>query len=108
MLLFVFSSRGFPRFLPPLALALAFAILPASLNADTHPFSRKPNVGGCYCGCTSKSGKMSACTKMCDLPRYAARWWATTCAKPHMQPAPENHDAGPRYSHPGRAERASR
>jgi hypothetical protein len=45
---------------------------------------------------------------MCDLPRYAARWWATTCAKPHMQPAPENHDAGPRYSHPGRAERASK
>jgi hypothetical protein len=91
-------------------LAFAFAALAASfsLKADTPASSPKQRAGGCYCGCTSKSGRLSGCTKMCDLPKYANQWWATTCRKPHIADPIEHRDAGPRFPHPGRAERASR
>lgn len=96
-------SKSVP-FLAALALC-AFALLTPAL-ADTGT-SRKPSAGGCYCGCSSRPARMGDCTKMCDLPRYSSRWWATTCAKPRMHSAPQDHDAGPRFPRPGRAERAS-
>lgn len=44
---------------------------------------------------------------MCELPKYANRRWAVTCAKPRMKLPVENRDAGPRFEHPGRKERAA-
>src|SRR5690348_9590972 len=72
-----------------LALLLSLS-LAAVLFADTPGSIRKTKAGGCYCGC-AKNASMGACIKICDLPRYASRWWATTCAKPRAQaplPAP--------------------
>jgi hypothetical protein len=43
---------------------------------------------------------------MCEMPKYAAKRWATTCAKPRFKRPVENRDAGPRFEHPGRNERA--
>ena len=67
---------------------------------------RQITPAGCYCGC-AQSKTSAGCTKMCELPKYASRWWAVTCAKPHMTTPTEKSGAGPRLPHPGRAERAS-
>jgi len=76
------------------------------LRADTPGATRTIPAGGCYCKCAQSKTKLG-CVKMCELSRYASRWWATTCAKPRASSPTENHDAGPRFPHPGRAERAS-
>ena len=34
----------------------------------------------CYCGCAHETG-FHHCTKMCQLPQYKDRWWATSCKK---------------------------
>ena len=34
----------------------------------------------CYCHCQHEAGAKQ-CTKMCDLPKYEKRWWATSCHK---------------------------
>lgn len=34
----------------------------------------------CYCHCEHMSGGKQ-CTKMCELPQYENRWWATSCHK---------------------------
>jgi hypothetical protein len=44
---------------------------------------------------------------MCELPKYASRWWAVTCAKPRASAHPESPEARPRLAHPARPERAS-
>ncbi|MGB9465478.1 MAG: hypothetical protein WBR10_10215 [Candidatus Acidiferrum sp.] len=75
------------------------------LSADTPPELRTATVGTCYCHC-AESRAHRGCVKMCELPKYAARRWATTCAKPRLKMPAENHDAGPRFPHPGRSERA--
>ena len=102
------SIVRFPRgllFGSLLALLLSLS-LAAALFADTPGLIRKTQAGGCYCGC-SKNEAMSACIKICDLPRYASRWWATTCAKPRARAPLPPPGAGPRFPHPGRAERAA-
>src|SRR5205085_12655612 len=66
---------------------------------------RSVPAGGCYCHC-AESRLRGGCVKMCDSKRYVSRWWATTCAKPHMQTPADNSHAGPRFAHPGRAEHA--
>jgi len=43
---------------------------------------------------------------MCESPKYAARWWAKTCAKPRLKLPVENRNVGPRFPHPGSNERA--
>jgi len=88
-----------------LALLLSLS-LAAALFADTPGTLRKKDIGGCYCRC-SQNGSMNSCIKICDLPRYASRWWATTCAKPRIQTPAARPGAGPRFPHPGRAERAA-
>jgi hypothetical protein len=75
------------------------------LSADTPGELKTAKVGTCYCRC-AESGAHMACVKMCESPKYAARRWATTCAKPRMKLPVENRDAGPRFPHPGRDERA--
>ncbi|MGB7847137.1 MAG: hypothetical protein WBL63_16090 [Candidatus Acidiferrum sp.] len=49
----------------------------------------------------------AGCGKMCELPKYASRWWAVTCAKPRASAPVETPDAGPHVPHPGRSERAN-
>src|SRR5258707_4910728 len=34
----------------------------------------------CYCHCDHLAGARQ-CTKMCELPQYENRWWATSCHK---------------------------
>ena len=76
-----------------------------TLLADTPALLRSVPAGGCYCHC-AESRLRGGCVKMCDSKRYVSRWWATTCAKPHMQTPTDNSHAGPRFPHPGRAEHA--
>jgi hypothetical protein len=84
-----------------------FAILACSMTllADTPGLLRSIPSGGCYCHCAESQAK-GGCVKMCDSKKYPSRWWAKTCAKPHMQTPADNSNAGPRFPHPGRAERA--
>ena len=87
-------------------LLLLIVVSTSELQGDTTGLPRSAPPAGCYCHCAVSAAR-NACTKMCELPRYASRWWATTCAKPRASSPAENHDAGPRLAHPGRAERAS-
>jgi hypothetical protein len=89
----------------PFALALMIAAS-VSLFADTPARLRNVSAGSCYCCCTESRTK-GGCVKMCELPKYASRWWAITCAKPHMQKPADNSNAGPHLRHPDRAEHAS-
>jgi hypothetical protein len=47
--------------------------------------------GFCYCGCDKMMGQ-KRCLKLCELPKYENRWWATSCHKrtltPEAAPAP--------------------
>jgi hypothetical protein len=88
----------------PLAVALALTAS-VSLFADTPARLRNVSAGSCYC-CCSESRTKGGCVKMCELPKYASRWWATTCAKPHMQEPADNSNAGPHLHHPDHAEHA--
>src|SRR5580692_148443 len=89
------------------AASLLISFLAGSLivSADTPGELRTAKVGTCYCRC-AESNANTSCVKMCESPKYAARRWATTCAKPRMKLPVENRDAGPRFEHPGRNERA--
>jgi len=103
---------SFTRRLSRLALWLfvEFLVLIAALSvsvlADTSGRLRQITPAGCYCGC-AQSKTSAGCAKMCELPKYASRWWAVTCAKPHITTPTEKSGAGPRLPHPGRAERAA-
>jgi len=72
------------------------------LLANTPGLLRSFTPTGCYCNCAVPKG----CTKMCDSRKHAARWWANTCVKPHLQTPDRNSGAHPRLPHPGRAEHA--
>ena len=90
-------------------LAFLAALLLASsliLRADAPGATRSIPAGGCYCNCAHSKTKLG-CVKMCELPKYASRWWATTCAKPRASSPAQNNGAGPRLPHPDRAESAS-
>jgi len=81
---------------------LAFSV---ALFADTPSLLRSVPAAGCYCHC-AESRVRGGCVKMCDSKRYASRWRATKCAKPHMRTPAANSNAGPRFPHPGRSEHA--
>ncbi len=89
-----------------LDLVLFAGALALSTSADTSGTVRKSNAAGCYCNC-AMSKTAAGCTRMCELPKYASRWWAVSCAKPRAQAPAENPGAGPHYPHAPRAERAS-
>jgi len=76
-----------------------------SLVADTPGRLHALAAPGCYCRCAPSRG-LGSCVKMCELPRYASRWWAVSCAKPHRRSAGDNPGAGPRLHHRDRAEHA--
>jgi|GEM_PF-1469093 hypothetical protein len=98
------APRGL-NFRLALFLSGLFALLPLVALGDAPGALRKIPAGGCYCGC-SKRRQMGDCIKLCQLPKYASRWWATSCVKPRIHKPAGNPDAGPRFPHPGRAERA--
>jgi hypothetical protein len=91
-----------------LLLEFCFLIAAAAFSvwADTSSRVTKPAVGGCYCGC-AQSKTSAGCGKMCELPKYASRWWAVTCGKPRAKTPTDNPGAGPHFPHPPNAERAS-
>jgi hypothetical protein len=89
-----------------LDLGLALILLALSAFADTSDALRKVPAGGCYCGC-AHSKTSAGCGKMCELPKYASRWWAVTCVKPHATRPTETPGAGPHLPHAPRNERAS-
>jgi len=95
--------RKFPVQFPVAIFCLLTAALP--LLANTPSLLRSAPTGGCYCHCP-ESKVRSLCVKMCESKKYASRWWATTCAKPHMSTPRRDSHAGPRYSHPRRTEHA--
>src|SRR5260370_39217320 len=103
---------SFTRRLSRLALWLfvEFLVLIAAVSvsvlADTSGRLRQITPAGCYCGC-AQSKTSAGCAKMCELPKYASRWWAVTCSKPRVQPPVDTPGAGPHYPHKPRAERAS-
>jgi hypothetical protein len=82
------------------------AIAAFSVWADTSSSVRKVSTGGCYCGC-AQSKTSAGCGKMCELPKYASRWWAVSCAKPRSKSTTTNPGAGPHFPHPPKAERAA-
>ncbi len=89
-----------------LDVALATCLLAFAAWADTTARLHGASVGTCYCGC-AMSKTAGGCEKMCDLPKFAARRWAVTCAKPREELRVETPEAGPHLRHPSRAERAS-
>jgi hypothetical protein len=89
-----------------LDLALFAGSLALSTFANTSGSFHKTNVNGCFCSC-AMSKTSAGCTKMCELPKYASRWWAVSCAKPRAQAPATSPGAGPHYPRAPRAERAS-
>jgi hypothetical protein len=105
------SASAFQRFRRvtlwlALDLLVAAGLLALSAWADTSMQVRKDPAGGCYCGC-GMSRTSAGCGKMCELPKYASRWWAVSCAKPRPNAPTENPNARPHLPHPPRSERAS-
>ena len=88
-------------------LSSAICLLAGALTllADTPSLLRPVPTGGCYCHC-AESRVRGGCVKMCESKKYAYRWLATSCAKPHMSTPRRDSHVGPRFPHPRRAEHA--
>jgi len=88
---------------------LAFSFILAiswSVLADARIGSLKVRgLDACYCRCERAKG-VRDCIKMCELPKYASRWWAISCNKPRGHASHDNPGAGPHLKHRDRAERA--
>jgi len=52
----------------------------AALANQTPALLFEPAAPLCYCHCAYETGK-THCTKMCELPQYQNRWWASSCHK---------------------------
>jgi hypothetical protein len=85
----------------------ATLIITSSIFADTPGQLRAKAAPACYCRCT-RGASRGGCVKMCELPKFATRWWAKSCGRPRQLAPREDHDAGPRLHHRVHAERASR
>lgn len=59
---------------------LTILLLPTALAWSDAAFPNRAaeDKKMCYCGCDMKAGT-PMCTRMCELPKYANRPWATTC-----------------------------
>jgi hypothetical protein len=84
---------------------VALVALSWPVLADTSGALRYPEPTACYCACAEAHAR-GGCAKMCELKKYAARWWATTCAKPRAHSPANNSGSGPRLPHPDHAEHA--
>ena len=101
------GNQPLPRTLSLRGVALFACFLAGSLilSADTPTELRAATIGTCYCHCR-ESQAHRGCVKMCEMPKYSARQWARTCAKPRLKLPVKKSDVGPRFPHPGRDERA--
>ncbi len=88
-----------------LLLGSALLAVSWSLLANTPGRLKSAPAGGCYCHCSRTKG-LGSCVKMCELPKYATRWWATSCVKPRRRSSGDNPGAGPHLRHKDRAEHA--
>src|SRR5260221_9123166 len=62
----------------------------------------------CYCHCDHAAGARQ-CTKMCELPQYENRWWATSCHKKGSSAeAVAPHDSNSHSKKTNRTEQAHR
>ena len=102
------------RWIPRLRRGLAFVALDCIVAlaawcwpvlADTPGTLQRAPAAVCYCSC-AEAHAHGGCAKMCEIKKYASRWWATTCAKPHQHAPANNAGNGPRLPHPAHAEHA--
>lgn len=110
-MLVVHSYRSFPsRVMRVSRLYVALAALLSTswvVLADTPGRLQSKPTASCYCHCP-RAHSRGGCETMCELPKYATRWWAKSCARTRLHAPSENHDAGPRLHHAEHAERAAR
>jgi hypothetical protein len=67
-----------------------------------------PQTPMCYCHCEHRAG-VKQCTKMCELPQYESRWWATSCHKKSaMAKEPASQDSNSHSRKTNRTEEARR
>ena len=97
-------AKRISRILP----ALLIALLGGTLAKANQPAPKLParTAASCYCGCESKSKQ--SCTKMCELPKYAGRWWAVSCKKTVSQHPKTNPESRPQAVKRNRTEFARR
>jgi hypothetical protein len=97
---------GFRRTsLSVVAIAAALALLSSGAWADGAALlAHRDSACYCHCGMSKARG---GCVKMCEMPKYASRWWATSCARPKSKVSKDATKMGPRFPRPGRAERAA-
>src|SRR2546428_712276 len=81
---------------------LAGMTIPVSVAHADRPSPSPSNrpVNLCYCRCNTSHSKQ-ACTKMCELPKYESRWWASSCHKrtpPPAKKSPESRPHPPKHS----------
>lgn len=107
----VHAYRWFPsrkRFVSKFYVAiLALLAMSCAVLGDTSGRVQGKPAPNCYCHC-SRAQSRGGCVTMCELPKFASRWWAKSCARTRLHAPTENHDAGPRLHHAEHAERAAR
>src|ERR1700722_2986122 len=87
------------------AIAAALVLLSSGAWADGAALlAHRDSACYCHCGMSKARG---GCVKMCEMPKYASRWWATSCARPKSKVTKDATKVGPRFPRPGRAERAA-
>lgn len=80
------SSPDMRSIKPALAVLLLAGMVPSGALGDQRaPQPTRRSTRVCYCGCNMKDAKME-CTKMCELPKYEKRPWATSCRKRQARP----------------------
>ena len=79
----IMSNRT-SRFRHALRIALFVGTASAAFASQSPTLMTSPKTPLCYCKCEHETGKK--CTKMCELPQYENRWWATSCHKKSVNP----------------------
>jgi len=64
-----------------LLLGSALLAMSWSLLADTPGRLKSTQTAGCYCHCSKGKG-LGSCVKMCEMPKYASRWWRRLARNP--------------------------
>ncbi len=84
----------------PVILILAGLAATGAFANTLSPYTAQRSKTLCYCRCDNKKQKPE-CIKMCELPKYENRWWATSCHKASPMPAhrgPESRPHSPKDS----------
>ena len=82
-----------------IGIALLASVAPLGLLADrpSREASGRTKTS-CYCRCSTREMKQE-CTKMCELPKYENRSWATSC---HKRAAKHQHQSPESRPHPSK------